>query len=141
MITNLTEQLRRDEGEVLHAYKDSLGYWTLGVGRLVDERKGGGITKEESAYLLANDIQRKTIEVLAALPWAERLDPVRFNVLLNMGFQLGVDGLLGFKNTLALIKAGDYARASDNMKLSKWHVQTPERADRLRTQITTGVWQ
>ena len=141
MITNLTDQLRRDEDEVLHAYPDHLGYTTIGVGRMIDRRKGGGITKEESAYLLANDIQHKTIEVLAALPWSERLDPVRFAVLVNMAFQMGVDGLLGFKNTLALIEAGDYEKASDNMKLSKWHSQTPERCDRLRKQIITGEWQ
>lgn len=141
MVTNLTEQLRRDEDEVLHAYSDHLGFLTIGVGRLIDKRKGGGITKEESAYLLANDIKRKTSEVLAALPWAEHLDPVRFNVLLNMAFQMGTAGLLGFKNTLALIKAGEYVKAADNMKLSKWHSQTPERCDRLRKQIISGEWQ
>lgn len=141
MITNLTEQLRRDEGEVLTAYTDSLGYLTLGVGRLIDKRKGGGITQEESAYLLNNDIQRKTAAVIKALPWAEHLDPVRFAVLVNMAFQLGIEGLLGFKNTLAFIKSGEYHKASDNMKLSKWHSQTPERCDRLRKQIITGEWQ
>ena len=141
MIENLTDQLRRDESEVLTVYPDSLGYLTIGVGRLVDRRKGGGITAEESAYLLANDIRRKTSEVIAALPWSERLDSVRFAVLVNMAFQLGIDGLLGFKNTLALIKSGDYVKASDNMALSKWRSQTPERCDRLRQQIITGDWQ
>jgi len=36
----LEQQLRRDEGEVLHEYKDSLGYSTIGIGRLIDKRKG-----------------------------------------------------------------------------------------------------
>ncbi len=45
---SITQQLRRDEGEVLHAYQDSLGYWTIGIGVLIDKRKGGGITKAES---------------------------------------------------------------------------------------------
>ena len=44
MIENLTDQLRRDEGCVLHAYPDHLGFLTLGIGRLIDRRKGGGIT-------------------------------------------------------------------------------------------------
>ena len=141
MITNLTEQLRRDEGEVLTAYTDSLGYLTLGVGRLIDKRKGGGITAEESAYLLNNDIQRKTAEVLKALPWAAKLDPARFLVLVNMAFQLGITGLLGFKNTLALIQIGDFDRAAENMVLSKWHSQTPARCERLALQIKSGEWQ
>jgi GH24 family phage-related lysozyme (muramidase) len=33
---NIYKQLKRDEGEVLHAYKDSLGYWTIGIGILID---------------------------------------------------------------------------------------------------------
>ena len=32
MITEFTHQLPRDEGRVRHAYKDSLGYDTIGVG-------------------------------------------------------------------------------------------------------------
>ena len=63
MKENLIRSLRGEEGEVLTEYKDHLGYSTIGVGRLIDKRKGGGITKEESAYLLNNDID-KIIEQL-----------------------------------------------------------------------------
>lgn len=141
MITNLTEQLRRDEGEVLHAYQDHLGYWTLGVGRLIDKRKGGRITPAESAYLLGNDIAEKTSDVVQALPWVEQMDPVRRAVLQNMAFQMGIAGLLTFKNTLNFIKSGNYAQAAMNMQVSRWHSQTPERADRLIKQLLTGEWQ
>jgi lysozyme len=141
MNAELTKQLRRDEGEVLTAYSDSLGYLTIGVGRLVDKRKGGGITAEESAYLLANDIRDKTAAVIKALPWAEHLDPVRFGVLQNMAFQLGVNGLLGFKNTLSLIQGGNYERAAEGMAASLWAKQTPARCARLQKQLVTGAWQ
>ena len=77
MIDSLESQLRRDEGEVLHAYSDSLGYLTIGVGRLIDARRGGGISGDESAYLLRNDIERKTGELLRRAPWVAELDPVR----------------------------------------------------------------
>lgn len=140
-IKNLEQQLRADEGEVLHAYQDTLGFWTIGVGRLIDKLRGGGITKEEAAYLLRNDIERKTAEVRSRLPWVERLDPVRQGVLVNMAFQLGVGGLLAFKNTLALIERGDYAGAADNMLKSTWATQTPARAQRLAKQLRTGNWQ
>ena len=138
---NITDQLRRDEGEVLSVYNDHLGYATIGVGRLIDKRKGGGITAEESAYLLNNDIKRKTAEVIQALPWAEHLDPVRFAVLQNMAFQLGTAGLCGFKNTLKFIEAGNYEQAAENMRLSKWATQTPARCHRLAKQLVTGEWQ
>lgn len=138
---NLTKQLRRDEGEVLHAYQDSLGYWTIGVGRLIDGKKGGGITTDESALLLSNDITKRMAMVRNAIPWIGQLDEARQGVLLNMAFQMGIGGLMGFTNTLAKIKAGSYIAAADGMLQSRWAGQTPERAKRLAMQIRTGEWQ
>ena len=140
-LTQITKQIKSDEGLVLHAYDDSLGLLTIGYGRLIDHRKGGGITKEEAEYLLANDIERKLQELQERLPWVKNLDDVRKGVLLNMSFQLGVSGLLGFKNTLAKIEQGDYEGASVNMLQSKWATQTPNRAQRMAEQIRTGQWQ
>jgi lysozyme len=140
-VKNIEEQLRLDEGEKLYAYKDSLGFWTIGVGRLIDEKKGGGLTEEESAYLLKNDIARKTNEVKNRLDWFSKLDEVRQAVLINMAFQMGVEGLLKFKNTLTLVKSGYYEDAAKNMLQSLWAQQTPERAKRLAEQMKTGVWQ
>jgi lysozyme len=141
MIEELTAQLRRDEGEVLHAYPDHLGFLTIGIGRLIDERKGGGISPDEASYLLANDIRTKTAGVLAALPWAAQLDEVRRGVLIAMAFQMGLNGLLGFKTTLALVQGGNYTRAAEGMGASRWAKQTPARAARLQKQMVTGVWQ
>ena len=141
MKAELTKQLRRDEGEVLTAYQDHLGFWTLGVGRLIDKRKGGGITADESAYLLSNDIDKREAELLRRAPWMANLDPVRFGALLNMAFQMGVDGLLGFRNTLAMVRDGDYDGAASNMLHSKWAEQTPDRAKRISDQMKTGAWQ
>ena len=141
MKEELTKQLRRDEDEVLSAYQDHLGFWTIGVGRLIDKRKGGGITTEESAYLLSNDIDKRQAELLRRAPWTANLDAVRFGALLNMAFQMGVDGLLGFKNTLNFVRSGDYLNAADGMLQSLWAKQTPERAKRIAQQMKTGVWQ
>lgn len=141
MLENIIRSLRGEEGEVLHAYNDHLGYLTIGVGRLIDQRKGGGITAEESAYLLKNDIDRKTDELNKRLPWWNKLDEARKGVLLNMAFQMGTDGLLGFKNTLAMIQAGNYEGAARGMLQSKWAQQTPSRAKRMAEQMRTGIWQ
>lgn len=130
-LRKLTEELVRDEGEVLHAYQDSEGYWTIGVGILIDPRRGGGITREESRYLLANRIAEKMAELDKALPWWRSLSPNRQRVLLNMAFNLGLEGLLGFNNTLAAMKRGDYEAAALGMLRSKWHQQVGARARRL----------
>ena len=137
---NLREQLKRDEGVVRHAYTDSLGFTTIGVGRLIDMRRGGGLSPDEIDYLLDNDIKEKTAQVLAALPWASKLNEPRFAVLVNMAFQMGIGGLLRFHRTLGSIEDGQYFEAAVEMLESTWAKQTPERANRLATQMKTGEW-
>lgn len=141
MISELTAQLVRDEGRKRAAYQDHLGFWTIGVGRLIDERKGGGLRDDEINYLLRNDIEDRVEALTRALPWFQDLDDARKGVLLNMAFQMGTAGLLGFKNTLEQIRQGDYREAAAMMMQSKWATQTPERARRLAKQMETGTWQ
>lgn len=140
-MTKAIDQLRRHEGEVLHAYQDHLGFWTIGVGRLIDKRKGGGISKEESEMLLKNDIDEVMFELNNRLPWYNALNDARKAVLMNMAFQLGITGLMGFSKTLSLIEAGDYAQAADQMLRSKWASQTPNRAYEMAEQMRKGQWQ
>jgi lysozyme len=137
----LIEALRREEGERLSAYSDSLGLLTIGVGRLIDARKGGGITREESAYLLNNDIQRATRAVKERWPaiWHGLNEPRR-GVLVMMVFQLGIEGLASFQAMLHALRAGDYREASVEMMNSVWSLQTPERARRMRDQMASGEW-
>jgi lysozyme len=137
----LRQQLKRDEGTVLHAYPDHLGFLTIGTGRLIDQRKGGGLSAAEADYLLDNDIQRVQAQVLQALPWVASLPPARQGVLFNMAFQMGKAGLLKFVTTLRLVQAGDFKGAAQQMQRSLWARQTPERAARLSKQMETGEWQ
>lgn len=141
MTDKLIDQLHRDEGEILHAYQDHLGYWTIGVGILIDERKGGGLLPEESEFILQNRVRLRREAVAKSLPWSKDLDEARLGVLLNMSFQMGMDGLLGFKNTLEQVRLGNYDKAAEMMLMSKWASQTPERAKRLAKQMKTGEWQ
>lgn len=140
-VNNVEDQLRLDEGEKLHAYQDHLGYWTIGIGHLIDKRKGGGITPEISRIIFQHDLREVRKGLTRALPWFPRLDLARQGVLVNMAFQMGVGGLLKFRDTLAHVEAGDYREASAEMLNSKWARQTPERAQRLSIQMQSGVWQ
>lgn len=137
---NLAQLLEDEEGRVAHAYQDSLGFWTIGVGRLIDKRKGGRLTDPEIDYLLANDIAEKTAELARALAWFNGLDEVRRNTLIAMAFQMGTAGLLGFRNTLEMVRTGDYKAAGRGMLQSRWAQQTPLRAERMARQMETGVW-
>lgn len=152
MINDSYSQLKRDEGEVLYVYDDATGkpivkgstvkgYPTVGIGILLDKDKGGGLRPEESEYIFRNRLKLLDAELTRRLPWISKLDPARKGVLINMAFQMGVTGLLGFKNTLALIQAGKYQEAARAMLQSKWATQTPARAQRLSNQMATGQWQ
>lgn len=134
-------QLRRDEGVKDHAYTDSEGYLTIGVGRLIDRRKGGRLRPHEIDYLLDNDVAEKEGELRAKLPWYDDLDEARRGVLLNMAFNLGVEGLLKFVRTLESVRLGRYAQAAEQMLQSKWARQVGPRAERLSKQMRTGLWQ
>lgn len=132
----MVRQLRLHEGERLKPYRCTAGKLTIGVGRNLEDR---GITREESAMLLANDIAAEERELLNALPWVATLDEVRQRVLLDMSFNMGLIGLLGFKRTLATIQAGEYQAAATMMLDSKWAKQVGQRAERLSRMMATGM--
>lgn len=132
----LIQQLRRHEGERLKPYRCTAGKLTIGVGRNLDDR---GITAQESAYLLSNDIDRVWTELRARLPWVTGLSDVRQRVLLDMAFNLGTDGLLKFRNTLATIEAGNYQKGGEMMLDSLWAKQVGMRAQRLAKMMQTGI--
>lgn len=137
----VTKRLIADEGEVLHAYQDHLGFWTLGVGRLIDERKGGGISPDESRYLLRNDIARKSAECEQRFEWWGRTDSIRQAAIVCMAFQLGTPGLSNFKKMMAAMSVADYETASVEMLDSTWAKQTAARANRMARIIRTGEWE
>lgn len=135
----LIASLKKHEGFRPYAYQDSLGLWTIGIGRLCDRSKAGsGLTEAEAEYLLANDIARVEASLTTSLPWMKSLSDARQRVLLEMAFQLGVNGLLGFRTTLDAIKGGSWQAAHDGMLNSKWARQTPARAKRLAEQMLKG---
>ena len=128
----LIADLKRDEGCKLSAYKDTRGIWTIGYGHTGPEVKQGLVWTQAKAELtLIDDVLRHNNELLKSLPWILNLSPVRQDVLFNMAFNLGVPKLLGFKNTLAYIKNGNYNAAANNMLLSLWAKQVKGRAVRL----------
>lgn len=139
----LLADLRQDEGLRLHAYPDPLSGgepFTIGYGHT-----GPGIhlgltwTLVQAEAALVADVGTVFDGLDAHLSWWRTLDDVRQDVICNMAFNLGVGKLLGFKNTLAMIRTGDYAGAASNMLLSAWARQVGARARRLSVQMRTGV--
>ena len=140
-LDDLIKQLIADEGEELSAYQDSLGYWTIGVGHLIDKRKGGQISSEVSRFLLRDDIHLKSVELIRELPWTTSLDDTRFGALVNLAFNMGVEELLTFKKFLGFMLFKQYKQAADELLNSLYAKQLPGRSKRVAKQIETGDWQ
>ena len=153
-LSRVMRMLSVEEGRRNVPYKDSLGYLTVGVGHLIDPRRGGSLPDyaqveldrngmlEESTIdrLLEDDIINAVEQLDRNLPWAASLDEVRYTVLLDMCFQMGIGGLLGFTNTLRHVREGNYEQAATNMKASLWRRQTPNRANRRIEEMRSGVF-
>jgi lysozyme len=126
-------QLLVDEGLRLKPYRCTAGKLTIGVGRNLDDR---GITEGEARLLLGNDIAECWGSLRKALPWLLQAPETVQEALVNMAFNLGVGGLLSFKQTLELLASRDYAAASKAMLASKWAGQVGKRAERLAAQVS-----
>lgn len=127
----------KEEGFVSYVYKDSLGYDTIGHGICVDKRKGG-ILEEESLFIVKNRMRLIEKDLDTLIPWWRDLTKARRSVLISMSYQMGTSGLMKFKNTLAAIQEGDYARAAKGMMASLWARQTPGRAKRHADIMLSG---
>lgn len=132
---NLKEQLVRHEGLRLTVYDCPAGYQTIGVGRNLE---GKGITEEEAFYLLSNDIDYFTEQLKNNIDWFVEIPEEKQNVLINMAFNLGVSGLLNFKNMLLAVKEERWVDASTEMLDSKWAKQVGNRAIELSGIMANG---
>lgn len=134
-IDQLKQDLMRDEGTRLKLYKDSVGKLTIGTGRNLDDV---GITADEAAYLLNNDIANVTQTLNKAFPWWAALSESRQRALANMTFNMGFSKLLGFRQMLAALQSGDYMEASKQALDSEWARQVGDRAHRIALQFVNG---
>ena len=144
MIDNILDQLARDEGFKDTPYKDTRGFSTVGYGHNLDAHP---LLNEvyPMAQARAKEILQADLAVIDAklyhdLPWVSDLADVYKGVLQNLSFNMGVEGLLEFKNTLALIHTGEYPQAAKELLNSLWAKQVGNRAVRVATQLRTNQW-
>lgn len=138
MTPHLAEDIERDEGRVLIAYKDSLGIYTVGVGH-AHVAPGTVWSAEKAAQVLQEDISTAIKALDRNASWWRMLNDARQDVMVNLAFNMGWGGLSTFKNTLAAIKAGNFEQAASGLLDSKWATQVHGRATRLAEQMRTGV--
>lgn len=140
----LIAELRRDEGVRYEPYKDTMGIDTVGVGHNMEAHPLPAdwtfpLTDDQVNLLLSQDLQSVYADLTGNLPWWLYLDDVRQRVLCNMCFNLGINRLLGFRNTLGFVRQGKWDDAAQGMLNSAWATQVGERAQRLAAMMRTGA--
>lgn len=140
MITNeLILQAETREGRRNRGYQDHLGIWSIGVGHNVEN--GPPIPETAIDIIRDSDLDRVIQAIGNRWPWSFQLDPARQGVLIDMAFQMGIEGLAGFVNTLEFIRKGEWVNAAKNLLNSRYAGQTPGRANNNANQLLTGSWQ
>lgn len=137
-LRQMKDDLVSDEGYRAFVYKDSEGYDTVGIGFLVDHRRGRGLSMEECLVILDMRVMRLYNEISDKLPWFKKLSDGRQRALINMAYQMGVKGVLNFKNMISALRSGDYVIAEIEALDSKWAKQTPARAKRIAAMLRMG---
>ena len=130
----LLRQIELHEGFRSKPYKDTVGKLTIGIGRNLDDV---GISRSEALFMLEHDI-RKCEQYLNRKDWYNSLDEMRQRVVIDMCFNLGVNGFSKFKRTIKAISDGRYDDAASHMLDSKWERQVGNRAKRLAKMMRTG---
>jgi len=144
---NLKQQLEFEEGRRLKAYTCSMGHKTIGIGHNLDVKPAFNgqripdIISDQVCDLIFDRDLNDTITQLNFVWLANtKLDPARRDAVINMCFQLGVNGVMKFKLMLNALERSDWVAAKAHALDSSWAKQTPERAERVAEQLLTGTY-
>lgn len=127
----------KNEGFVAIPYIDSLGNETIGIGWCLNTTP---MTLDEAMFINKSQLLRVEKEVADNIHFYYGLNNVRKCVLIDMAFNMGINGLMGFKKFLDHLSKGEWDLASQEMLNSLWAKQVGNRAERLVQMIENGDW-
>ncbi|MFA4717676.1 lysozyme [Helicobacter pylori] len=112
-------------------YTDKTGHPTIGYGYnlSVYSYEGKRITK---AYGLLTDILKENHKALLSYGWYKNLDAMRRMVILDLSYNLGLNGLLKFKQFIKAIEDKNYVLAVERLQKSPYFNQVKKERQ--------GIW-
>lgn len=141
LVDSITERLKLEEGFRAKVYWDTAKppRATIGYGFNITDTP---LPKPVADFWL-NYLVKETMEAVAKnLPWSVSLSEARQAVLVDMAYNMGIGGLLGFSVTpqsfLPCLKRGDYEGAAKAMLKSKYAKDVGQRAINLAEMIRKG---
>ena len=137
-MTRILEMLRKHESVETHAYVDSVGKTTIGVGRNIEAGSGPGLSNNEIDYLLANDVERVNKELVNTFSWYKDLNIARKDAMTDLCFNIGLPRMMGFKKALAAMAIEDYETAAAEFLDSRWAKQVGSRSVTITDMVRSG---
>ena len=127
-------QIKRHEGFSATPYRCTAEKLTVGYGYNLD----AGMSREEATLLLVHRLNILKDALNSKLDYWEDLSEVRQGVLINMAYNLGLNGLRNFVKMFAALNGGDYNTAASEMIDSRWSRQVKGRATELFMDMVNG---
>lgn len=135
---------KENEGLRLEMYRCPKGRPTIGYGHLVRRHemplyKDTMITPEQANEIFDRDWQTAYEGAVRVFPDFSELSDKRKIVMVDMCFQLGMMGLVGFRRMLRALRRRDYVEAADEILDSHYaRVDSPRRAMRNARMMAEG---
>jgi lysozyme len=125
---SLIEQIKKHEGYSPVAYKCTEGYDTIGYGFAIKDLY---LDKESCDKILERKLSELKLKIYQKFDWYKDAPQEVQEVVINMCYQLGINGFSKFKQTIYYLETEQYPEASEEMLDSLWYRQTPNRAKEL----------
>jgi lysozyme len=133
---DLLEKIKHHEGFVGHVYKCTEGFDTIGYGFAIKDLEMPEHIAEELLILKLEKLQKNAN---SRFKWLEDMPQEVQEVVINMCYQLGINGVSKFRKAISAMQEGDWEEAADEMLDSLWARQTPNRAKELSDIVRNQV--
>lgn len=152
---DIQEQIALHEGQVNYPYKDSRGFWTIGIGHLIGDgsdealarsgyskyTKDNPMPDEEVSTLFQKDLDKHK-KIAESYPFYEGMSDEGKKAILDLTFNMGdfynkkkPDGSYEWKNLREQLNRGDWNAAADNLASSAYARQVGNRAVTVTNQL------
>ena len=131
---SLIKRIKKNEGFSSTPYKDQLGFLTIGYGHLILPNEKHLIktklSKEKLEKIFIKDF-KNTIKDYEKYLKKKAYNKKEEELLIEMVFQIGATGVLGFKRLLNNMRKKNKHLVCFEMMNSLWYNQTPNRVKQL----------
>ena len=131
---NLLKSIKENEGYSKTVYKCTEGYDTIGYGFAIKDLE---LSEEICEILLKEKLEKLKKDIKNRFEWFVDSPELIQEVVIEMCYQLGINGFSKFKKTIYLFETNQYEEASVEMLDSLWAKQTPNRAKGLSQSVAS----